>query len=154
MCVGSLRAMKTVDAVAGVNYLIGKTGYGAGEEHPQGVLFQEGDGYVDDGSGGKVVACAACVRQETRVELSGIPQELQSRLGVGSKVRATFVPGGEDVRQTQDKIRVGGRRLFKLQEFADQGVILALVSADARAESSVPSAMRVPARAGHELAVA
>lgn len=152
MCKGSVRSRSQVKAVPGVQYLIGKTEYDD-RQHPdrQGVIFAEGSGYEPQAGDdrGKVVTCAACIDTETRVMLSGIPAELQKRLKVDQVTLATFVPGTRRHR-SQDKIRIG-EHLFKLWEFADQGVTLSLVMAGTDSDTKMapmrPIAEREPALA-------
>lgn len=137
MCRGSVRANRTELAVAGVDYQIGQSFYGSGRSYRQGVLYASGNGYepqVGDDQG-KIVACAACVETKTRVMLSGIPQQLQDRLKVDQVVVADFVPGVDTARESQDQIRFDDGRQFTLWEFADQGVTLSLVMAEADAGS-------------------
>lgn len=137
MCRGSIRARRTEPAVAGVDYQIGKSFYGNERSYRQGVLYASGNGYepqVGDDQG-KIVACAACIRKKTRVMLSGIPQQLQDRLKVDQVVVADFVPGVDTARESQDQIRFDDGRQFKLWEFADQGVTLSLVMAEADSDS-------------------
>lgn len=151
MCRGSVRARNTMLAVAGMQYLIGKTEYDD-QVRPdrQGVIYAQGNGYepsVGDDKG-KIVGCAACIETETRVMLSGIPAALQKRLGLDQVVVATFVPGAETVRDSQDQIRLDDGRQFKLWEFADQGVTLSLVMAetdsDTRTAPMTPAAVPEP----------
>ncbi|HWH16239.1 MAG TPA: hypothetical protein VNU25_01500 [Candidatus Paceibacterota bacterium] len=118
--------------MAGVGYQIGQAFYGEERSHRQGVLYADGNGYepqVGDDQG-KIVACAACIREETRVMLSGIPPQLQKRLKLDQVAVVTFVPGAETARESQDQIRLDDGRQFKLWELADQGVTLSLVMAE------------------------
>ncbi len=142
MCVGSMRSRRQEPAVAGVAYGIGETRYDdSARPERQGVIFAEGNGYEPEtsGDGGKVIRCAACITAETKVILSGIPQALQQKLGIGPIVPAAFVPGSPNSRRSQDKIRIGDR-LFKLWEFADQGVSLMLAVAASDSDDDIAPA--------------
>ena len=153
MCRGSVRARRTELAVAGVDYQVGQVFYGEERSHRQGVIFAQGNGYAPatKGDEGKIVDCAACIREETRVMLSGIPQQLQKRLKIDQVVVATFVPGADTIRESQDQIRLDDNRQFKLWEFADQGVTLSLVMASADSDTKTapmkPASMPEPAPA-------
>lgn len=153
MCRGSVRARRQEKAAVGVDYQIGQSFYGAERSHRQGVLFASGNGYEPsvEGDEGRVVACAACIEGETRVMLSGIPPALQKRLKLEPVIVATFVPGAETARGSQDQIRLDDGRQFKLWELADQGVVLSLVMAEADSDTKMtpaqPAGVRKPASA-------
>ncbi|HEY0979406.1 MAG TPA: hypothetical protein VGE23_01005 [Candidatus Paceibacterota bacterium] len=139
MCRGSVRARTVEPARAGERYQIGQSYYGAGDErsHRQGVLHRPGQGKVPGDE--HIVACAACIRTETPVTLEGVPPTLQRTLGVGGSFSATFVPGADTARESQDQIRLDDGRQFKLWEFADHGIELSLVLAERESRPVQPA---------------
>ncbi len=148
MCRGSLRAKRTEPATEGEVYQIGQVFYGDERAHRHGVLFKDGNGYAPDAKGdaGKVVHCAACIREETPVQLSQIPVELQDRMGLKPTERATFLPG-ETTRNDQDTILFENGRPMMLWQLADQGIALSLIAVEAAPAVADPVVEREPAMA-------
>lgn len=122
---------KSKDAVPGEVYMISEVSHGIGRVMRQGVLHLPGQGIVMGPV--PVIACAACIREQTRVLLAGIPPALQQQLGIGEREDAVFLPGSETNHESKDRVKiVATGKIFQLWEFAGQGVTLMLAAEEPR----------------------
>lgn len=151
MCPGSIYAKASKDATQGATYQITSTAHQGGS-HRHGVLHLPGEGLVPQPAdkkrhGERIVACAACIREPTQVELSSIPSRLQAEYGIGETQAVMFVPGSDIVGQGKDAIELADGARIDLVDLADAGITLRLIPVSA----ALPVGTQAIQPAEHEL---
>lgn len=109
MCKASIVAEYVAQAEEGETYAIGRSSHGLGALHPTNQT---------------IAMCVVCVPDQAKVELDGIPVELQAQHGIGPRAAAVFVDTGAN---RHDLLAFSNGAEVPLWEFADQGVTMKVV---------------------------
>jgi hypothetical protein len=113
MCKASRLVKTTMKAAIGATYAIGTVGLDDATSHRVGALHAVGKS-VDD--------CVFCIETGQRVTLTGIPQVLQRKFGLGATAVATF--NESEVYHRDDILDFGDGKRFHLRAFEGQGIEL------------------------------
>ena len=65
------------------------------------------------------VPCAVCIPHGSQLRLSGIPERVQQKLGVGAEEEITFIQMSADVGRHRDGIRFANGQEILLQRLAE-----------------------------------
>lgn len=131
MCKGSVFAKKSVDARAGETYQVTDGGH---HGFRIGVLHRENEGRANPDA---PIACAACIRAPTTIQLTGLTPRMQQLYGVKATASATFIPNEAAPHNMQDVVEFENGVGVPLIDFADSTVRVAI---------AVPSAARQETR--------
>ena len=94
----------------------------------------------------RLVPCAICIPHGAQLSLSGIPERLRQKLGIGESEEVTFIQLSADEGRHRDGIRFRNGQEILLQRLAERQRAL-VVSLSSEPVSAEPALEAVPSRA-------